>query len=661
MKIRDLSRTVSLPLSTLLLFASSNLCVAQNSQTAQPGQSAQTPAETLHASTQLVIVDVVVEDRSGHPVHGLTSNNFVLTEQKKPQTIRNFEEHSATSKKVGPPLAPMPPGIFTDYSPVAPDSTLNVLLIDALNTPMKDQMFVRQQLLDYIKHEKPGTDVAIFGLANRLIMLQGFTTDPAVLRAAVEHHMNAKGSPFLDDPVGGEDSPTTMSDAMQDAGSTISNNPEFAQVLASVQQFEAEQEAIQTHMRTQFTLDAFNTLAHYLANFPGRKNLIWFSGSFPLQIMPDPTLNDPFAVMEDSNEEFRETTNLLTMAQAAVYPVDARGLMTSPVFSAANSGKNFARNPSAFNNATMKFAQSQADEHMTMEAMANDTGGHAFYNTNGLADAVAKALDAGANYYTLTYTPSDHAWNGSYRNIHVELAGTAATEGLKLEYRHGYYADDPQQPLKVKHGEVSTKTASTSPAPAPAALADHAAEAYSRAAISRGAPTPQDILFKVRVLPLTGKNDDKLAAGNEANPNGKMKAPYRTFAVDYVALPSDFSLMPQSDGRRTGDIEFSTFVYDADGNLLNISSKEAPLNLDAATYKRFMSSAVRIQLQVSVPVKQESFLRLIIHDIPSNHYGVVEIPTAEVGHLPPLEAQNDPKTGAKPADGGASPQSAGKQ
>jgi len=641
--------------------------VAQQSsaptQTAQPAQtakSAPSPAETLHASTQLVIVDVVVQDRNGHAIHGLTPENFVLTEQKKQQAIRDFEEHSAASVKPGPPIPPMPPGVFTDYMPIAPDSTLNVLLIDALNTPMQDQIFVRQQLLDYIKHEKPGTDVAIFGLTNRLVMLQGFTSDPAVLRAAVDHHLNAKGSPLLDDPMGGGSGPEKLSDAMQDAAPAGGGDAMFQQVLASVQQFEAEQEALQTRMRTQYTLDAFNSLAHYLSNFPGRKNLIWFSGSFPIQIEPDPTLNDPFAVMADSNEEFRETTNLLTLAQTAVYPVDARGLMTLPMFSAANSGRNYGRgNPSAFMKDAQKFSQSQADEHMTMDAMASDTGGHAFYNTNGLADAVAKAIDAGSNYYTLTYSPTDHNWNGNYRNIRVELTGSVAAQGSKLAYRHGYYADDPQQPLKLpKHGELPSKAAPT--APTPAALADHAAEAYSRAAISRGAPTPTDILFKVRVLPLTGKNDDVLAQDNRANPNGKMKAPYRTFAVDYVALPGDFSMMPQSDGRHTGAIEFSTFVYDADGNLLNLSDKQLSLSLDRETYKRFMASPVRFQLMVSAPVKQESFLRLIIHDIPSNHYGVVEIPTAEVGHLPPLEAQNVPANGAGPA-GGVTPEPAGKQ
>jgi hypothetical protein len=330
--------------------------------------------------------------------------------------------------------------------------------------------------------------------------------------------------------------------------------------------------------------------------------------------------------------------------------------MTAPMFSAANSGRNYVRNPGAYSNDLLKFSQSQAEEHMTMEAMASDTGGHAFYNTNGLADAVAKAIDAGSNYYTLTYNPADHNWNGQYRNIHVVLAGSAAAQELKLAYRHGYYADDRQRP--PKHGELPTKAAPT--APTPSALADHAAEAYSRVALSRGAPAPEDILFKVRVVPLTGKNDDTLAPGNQADPHGRMKAPFRTFAVDYVALPDTFAMMPQSDGRHTGAIEFSVFVYDADGNLLNISDQELSLNLSPETYKRFESNPVRFQLRVSAPVKQESFMRLIIHDVPTNHYGVVEIPTAEVGHLSPLEAQNTPATGPAP-NAGATPQPTGKQ
>jgi hypothetical protein len=84
------------------------------------------------------------------------------------------------------------------------------------------------------------------------------------------------------------------------------------------------------------------------------------------------------------------------------------------------------------------------------------------------------------------------------------------------------------------------------------------------------------------------------------------------------------------------------------------------MNLNPDLYKLFESNPVRFKLQVSAPAKQQSFMRLIIHDVPSNHYGVVEIPTAEVGDLPPLEAQNAPAKGAaEPA--GTAPRSTGKQ
>ncbi|HTV08339.1 MAG TPA: VWA domain-containing protein [Candidatus Aquilonibacter sp.] len=645
-------RLLSIGSIASLLLTLTSVCAAQNSQPVRSGEPAQTPAETLHTSTELVVLDVVVEDRDGNPYHGLTKDDFVVTEQKKPQTVLNFEEHRAAStQRPGVEFPKLPPGIFTDYSPVAPDSTLNVLLIDTLNTPMKDQVFVRQQLLDYVKHEKPGTQVAVFGLASRIYMLQGFTSDPAILQAAVEHKLNARGSPLLDDPVGGGGGPESMSDMMEDSGSS---DPNFAETLANVQQFEAETESFQTRLRTQYTLDAFNALAHYLSNFPGRKNLIWFSGSFPLNVEPDPTLNDPFAVMEDSNEEFRETTNLLTRSEIAVYPVDARGLMTAPMFDAANAGNSYVRNPKAFGRDMMKFDQSQAQEHMTMEQMASDTGGQAYYNTNGLSSAVSKAINAGSNYYTLSYEPSDHRWNGAYRNIHVALAGTPATYGLRLSYRHGYYADNPDQP--AKHGELPTHVPPTAQA-----LADHASEAYSRAAISHGAPAPSDILFKVRAIPLDGKDQETLAEGNRADPAGKMKPPYLTYAIDYVALPNEFGLTPQTDGRHKGEIEFTAFVFDADGNVLNIADKEVTLNLPPDVYKRFMSSPVRFQLQVSAPVKQESYMRLMIRDVPNNRYGVVEIPTAEVRHLPALEAETAPARGAKTGAAAGAAQPATKQ
>ena len=90
----------------------------------------------------------------------------------------------------------LPPGIFTNYSPAPASGAVNILLLDALNTPLADQAYVRQQLLDYLRSTPPGTRVAFFGLANHLILLQGFTSNPEVLRTLMERGWN-KASPHL--------------------------------------------------------------------------------------------------------------------------------------------------------------------------------------------------------------------------------------------------------------------------------------------------------------------------------------------------------------------------------------------------------------------------------------------------------------------------------
>jgi len=584
-------------------------------------------AQVIHAGTQLVIVDVVVQDSNGHPVHGLKREDLTLTEDKNPQEIRSFEEHAALPPTAHGPEMKLPPGTFTDYTPVPPGGALNILLLDTLNTPMADQSYVRYQLQQYVKQADPGTRIAIFGLTSRLILLQGFTSDPETLKNAVEHKLIPRASSLLDDPVSGNPDSDLISDASG-----------LAQTSANVTQFEAMTQSFQIQLRQQYTLDAFSVLARYLSSFPGRKNLIWFSGSFPLNILPDPTLADPFSVMASAEDEYRDTTNLLTRAQVAVYPIDARGLMGNPAFSASQSGRGM--NGPAFAGKIAKFSQSQAQEHLTMEAMASDTGGHAFYNTNGLAEAVAKAIETGSNYYTVTYTPSNHKWNGAYRTIRISLNGDHASQNYKLAYRQGYWADDPNQPRDANKSAAVTEAS---------AAATHSASFYALTAMARGAPTPQDILFKVRVLPASTATEDTPAPGNILDPNQPVKGPFRRYDVDYAALAAAITLLQQPDGSHKGSVEFSLRLYDRDGKLLNAMGKTVEINLNPENYARYEEAArkgagVGAHLEISVPVKQEAYLRIGIHDLPSNRFGVVEIPVATVAHLAPPPEPTPPAT-----------------
>ncbi len=601
----------------------------------QTHQADPPPISTITAGTQLVVVDVVVQDNAGNPVHGLSGKDFVVSENKKPQTVKTFDEHTAADLshvKLPPPLH-LPPGTFTDYQPVPADSTLNVLLLDALNTPMKDQSYVRYQLQQFVKNQRPGTRIAIFGLTNHLILLQGFSSDPEVLKAAVEHRLTPRASVLLDDAAGSNTDPILMSDAMSQAGAS-------ADAVARVQQFEAENANFQTQMRIDYTVTAFENMARYLMAFPGRKNLIWFSGSFPLTIFPDPSLVDPFAVQNDAGDQLREASNLLDRARVAVYPIDARGLQGLPMFDASRSGKGYAGNPGKMASDISAFTQQNAQEHMAMQQVADDTGGHAFFNTNGLAAAVGKAIDSGSNYYTLTYTPTNREQKGDYRNIQVQLEGAFAARGLKLSYRRGYYAEDAKA-----HHPATSLAGATAPVAAPAT----GSTAYALQAMERGSPAPSEILFKVRVLPDSTATEDTVAPRNRLNPTANVKGPFRRYDLDFAALSSDFSFPLQGDGRRHASIEFVAMVYDADGKLLNLQGDVSDLYTTAENYTRTLRSGIGYRLQISAPAKGESFLRLGVRDELSGKMGVVEIPTTTIDHLPPAPPLPPPAAAAPPS------------
>ena len=193
-------------LSTLLLPATNALAQAPGTA---PQQAASAPQSTsiakqepvpsstvLHTGADLVLVDVVVTDHGGNPIPGLDKSRFHILEDGHEQAITSFDEHTPSAQTPGASPTPLPPNTFTNI-PAYPDTqTVNVLLLDGLNTLLPDQMRVRQQMLQYMSNIKPGTPLAIFTLSSRLRMIKGFTTNPAelvkVLASSKAHPANLR-------------------------------------------------------------------------------------------------------------------------------------------------------------------------------------------------------------------------------------------------------------------------------------------------------------------------------------------------------------------------------------------------------------------------------------------------------------------------------------
>jgi hypothetical protein len=408
---------------------------------------------------------------------------------------------------------------------------------------------------------------------------------------------------------------------------------DMAQLMASMQQFQAVQSADDAQLRVKATLNAMNQLAHYLAGIPGRKNLIWFAGSFPLDLLAQ------------SQGEFRETADLLARSRIAIYPVGAHGLTTNAAAISNDTGGSAQGRGLA--RAQGQFSQNNADQSITMTRVATDTGGVAYLDTNGLSEAVGKAIENGSSYYTFAYKPTATRQDGEFRKIQVKLA----QQGLTLSYRSGYYTDDATR-LKTSKIIVSLPMVGYALGSDSIDRTTGPANALTRT-MMRGAPDATEILIKLQVRPANNATESAVAKDNIVNPNPaaklQVKGPFRRYAIDIAADAKDVRITPTPDGHYQFSTELITYVYDATGTVVNTAVQREHSNLTVSSYANMRVVGLRFHQEISVPANGEHYLRTSLHDLETDRYGSVEIPVASVAKLTPLAAAatTDPATPTK--------------
>jgi VWFA-related protein len=557
-----------------------------------------------------VLLDVVVVDGSGHPVTGLTPADFTVTEEGAPQVIHHLDEHHPMSAadfallKAGPV---MPPNTFTDFSPVVNTNASTVILLDAMDTPIVAQQSLRQQLIGYLKHAQPGVPIAIFQLDTDMHLIQGFSSDPKVLLAAAESNRN---TPSLARPIKG--------------------NYYYYH---------------KSHLET--LRDGMRMMGRYLSAFPGRKNLIWFTGQVPLWRdgagFGNP-FHDSFGV--DIGDDLLGLTDVLTVSRVAVYPVDTRGLQINPQYTAAYRD---APSPSA----SLRFLTHQTFDHTNLDEIANATGGKAYYNGNDFKKAIAEATDNGNSYYTLAYATSNAKWDGQFRRVKI----TVNCPNVHLQYRDGYYANshDQQEQNQIANIEKRQAAAVTqqksgagqnsnpppgtlrnnnqTPIPNAMGAALHGLKGSFDASMELGAIPPTEILFLASFRPddQVQKMEKKspLPQDNYLRPQWQNK-PFRNYAIVIDADVHRIKLTQSSDGARHGTVKFVTVVYDSSGDVVNSFERTASLGLGPDPYRKLLESGLPVREEIAVPVKGNYFLRIGVHDVDGDQIGAVEIPVDQI-------------------------------
>jgi VWFA-related protein len=585
-----------------LLISSSAPGQAPGAQAAPANAAAQaTSGETgaiLHANVNLVLVDVVVTER-GNAVHGLERSRFHVFEDGHEEKITAFDEvipNGAPSASAAAAQAALLPHTYSNL-PVYPAATAaNVLLLDALNTPMENQAEMREQALAYLGGMTPGTAMAIFTLSTHLQMIRGFSTDTAELASAVEKGKSGAGQSALMNPT----DPQSLNPTANELALT-------GNAIAQVKQQLANEAAFQTDQRVNMTLDAMKQLSRYLSGIPGRKNVIWFSGSFPIALDPNDQLTEPMRNLRSYTDEVREANELLASARVAVYPVDARGVMTQTSASASYkprpnvaSGRVNLPAPAQDDVALQRQTES---EHASMQRIADATGGKAFLHTNDLKGAMQNALENGSSYYTVGYVPPKGP-DGQFRKIQVRLDGAR----YDLAYRRGYVA------VAKKQGGNENREDSNA----------------LNGATQHGAPQATQVLFQARVLDAT----DPLLKGIHLpeGPAGEMattlKGPVHRYIAELTVDAHTLSFTELPDGQHQANLKFGMVAFDVEGKRTNFLGKSITVKLPQEQFEQVIAHGVRVRMALDMPAG-DGFVRIAVEDVDADRVGSLEVRVAD--------------------------------
>jgi len=552
---------------------------------------------TLKQEVRNVIVDVTVTDKHGQPIPGLDKSHFQILENGVPQDIALFEEHKSDETTPVQPAPNLPADTHTNFVS-APAGPLIVLLLDALNTPPGTQPYVRAQAIDYLKKIPAGTHMAIFTLGDKLQLIQGFTSDPNLLKAALD---NRSYPQFV---------------SLSAAGSASASS-----VRASLERWSNGSSDVSQELDINYTLDALNALSVYLAGIPGRKNLIWFVGSVPWTINPDFSLATSVTGRVDYSEALKQLANTMTTGRISIYPVDAHALSTSSGFSAdsapiAGTGQRSSSPMGSTDNSGSPYGarglggqfggndlhqqMNAAGNHMSMTNLAEATGGRAFYNTNDLSGAVTKVQDIAQTYYTIIYSPKDKSYDGGVRRLDVKLD----QPGVKLDYRRAYFAEDP------------------------ATTAKRAGVVYSsalRVAMQRGAPDATQIPFTIQAAVAQRQPDPNRSSDRLGAQAATLKGTLVRYDFHWKVDPKSIAFTAFGNGLHHAEVDATVAAYDADGKVINNLYSTLPLNFSDAQLRRLLSTGLPMKQTLDIPAGTV-YLRAGVEDAANGHTGATEFP-----------------------------------
>jgi VWFA-related protein len=511
-----------LALVVCALLAAGLNAAAQTTQT--PPQKS--PDEVVRVYTELVQTDVMVFDKQGRFVDGLTKEDFELRIDGKPRPIQAFEKITAGSDEESQLAAARGATTVNPKRPVPLDRGRVVFFyLDDYHMDLAGLTAAKKVITAFIDKQMGQNDqAAIASATGQIGFLQQLTSDRLVLRTALER-LTPHGYSVRDF----DRPPMSEYEAMLiDRGDrqvvdffvaeTIRQNPGLSRSVADqIVRGRAQSMLAQAGRINLNTLTGLESLVRSARSLPGRKVLFFLSGGFLVENR-----------VGDTRNRLRDVTSAAAKSGVVIYSMDTRGLVAT----LQDASTEQAFDPSG-QLMTAKHGELFATQD-ALNALAVDTGGKALFNTNDLTKGLAPAIKETSTYYLLAWKPDvDAEKQKRFRELEVKLVSRS---DLTVRVRKGFFDVDP------------TPAVATNKKPAQNPAATKTAPAKLREAIV--APYP------LRSLPILMSVDYY---------DVPEKGPTLSTAVQ---LPGEFlSFGQQPDGKIQAIVDLSGVYYDDKGNV----------------------------------------------------------------------------------------------
>ncbi|MCA1576781.1 MAG: VWA domain-containing protein [Acidobacteria bacterium] len=514
----------SLPLTLLLCtFLTCAEAIAQTKQ--RPTQKS--PDEVVRVYTELVQTDVMVFDKQGRFVDGLTKENFELRIDGKPRPIQAFETITAGSDEEAQLAAARGATTVNLKRPVPLDrGRIVFFFLDDFHMDLPGLRAAKKVIAAFLDKQMGQNDqAAIASATGQLGFLQQLTNDRQVLRTALDrltpHNYSVRD---IDRP------PMSEYEALlidrNDRGvldffinETMRLNPGITRPTAEQMVRNRAQVTTSQSAHVNFNmLTGLESLVRSARKLPGRKVVFLLSGGFMLENRRGDTMS-----------KLRNITNAAAKNGVVIYSMDTRGLVAT--LSDASSDLAFDLSGQL---QAAKFGEVSAMQD-AMHALAVDTGGKALFNTNDLTQGIAPAIRETSKYYLLAWKPDlESQKQGRFRNLEVKLVGRG---DLTVRVRKGFFDLDPPAPEAA-----SNKKPDAPPAP-PKIATVKLKEAISAAYPERALP----ILMSVDYYDIAEKGPTLSTA---------------------IQVPGEFlSFGEQPDGKIQAVIDLSGVYFDDKGSV----------------------------------------------------------------------------------------------